>query len=239
MYFLSILNEILHLPVLPLVLIIMECLISWHFGFTFTKLELTWSWMVVPTVINGLLERGWILRSFELDVTFWSANFFLYLRKLNFPHGRYINQRSDLTIRYVCCLSYVPFILTLMLSWRQTLEWRNILVLIWCCVYLWEIKVHPQWSKLGYGWRLVEERLFCSFTSPHWIHGWIHQGLWLLVIKMGSLLIFELRSGSKIILMGSSVDVIWELFFARGLHNIVLTFLALPDALVNLAGVDR
>lgn len=49
----------------------------------------------------------------------------------------------------------------------------------------------------------------------------------------------EFRSGSEIVFIGGSVNVMGELFLARCLHDIVFTLLASPDALVDLARVDR
>ena len=132
----GILNHQFNILVLNFAILIkLECLVSTHLRLHLAKMELAELLVLVPTVISGFFEI-WIIWSLELNVTLWSADFFFYLWNCNISHARYINQRSLFTIWYVCNLSDVVFKLTLVLSWCQTLEWRNQLVLIWRSFYL-------------------------------------------------------------------------------------------------------
>lgn len=210
-----------------------------HLWLCLTKVELAGALVLVPAVIRGWIE-GWVLWSLELNVTLWSGYFFLgLLWNWNIPHTRCINQRSDLTLGYVSSLSAVVFELTLVLSRCQTLEWRNFLALILRSVYLWQIKIHLQRGK-GLDWRcLVVEWLFSCFRPSQRVHGWLHQVMWLLVVEERTLLMMKLRPGCEIIFMGSSVDVIRELFLARCSHDVVFWLLASSNTLVDLPRVDR
>lgn len=146
----SILNQILHIPVFVFniaLLIKLECLILHHLWLSLIELELAWSLVLVPNIINGWIER-WFQGGLELDVTLGSGNFFLWLLwNWYISHARYINHWSDLSIWDIRAMSSFVFKLSLLLSWGQTLEWRNLLVLISRSFYFGQIEVHLQWSK--------------------------------------------------------------------------------------------
>lgn len=109
----------------------MECLTLLDLRLEFT-IELAWTLVLVPRVVWSLTEV--VLRGLELDVTLWCAYLFLWLWNLDISHARYINQRSDFAVRYVCSLSEVTVKLTLLLPWSQALECRRILLLLWLSI---------------------------------------------------------------------------------------------------------